>query len=43
VILDRPLVELAIVVDWPEGSTLFLDKEERGGIGTLGRMNVSLG
>jgi len=43
VILDCPFVELVMVIDWPESSALFLDEEERGGIGAFGRMDISLG
>ncbi len=31
-VFDRPFVKLTIVIDWSEGSVLFLDEEEGGGI-----------
>ena len=41
VVLDCPLVELLIIVDWPESPALLLDEKEGSSVGAFGRMDIS--
>lgn len=40
-VADSPLIELSIVVDWSKAAVFLLDEEERCGVGTSGRLDVS--
>ncbi len=39
-ILDRHLVQFAVVLDWSQRAILFLNEEEGGGEGRLGRVDT---
>ena len=42
-VLDRPLVELSVVVDGAKRSILLLDEKEGGCVRALRRLYISLG